>query len=300
MRNTRARTSYGSRSAYSSAQSTRTLGGTQSLKGRNLAQSEDLLQQANIHELKLQIYATKEKTKKLKSQNVRINQKIESNTNNINRSFEISAEGPQGSATIHKRTIEMLKKSIESAKINLNVLLGQIEKAKKDDRYWSVKETEQEVAFTYIEKKRIENEAHEEKQRSNRYESLYQDAFNVQSQENLSRLRQILRETKQANASLRDKLSAYRKKLQKTDIEMQILQHAEKKDPLKKVVEDAEVEQAEDHQNFSKMLQQLSEMDEEHEQKVQELQDIIKQQVETLQQFMKDNEEALSQNILEE
>ena len=270
------------------------------MKGRNIAQNEDFLQQANIHELKLQIYATKEKTKKLRSQNVRINQKIESNTNNINKSFEQSAEGPQGSATIHKRTIDMIKKSIESARINLNVLQGQIEKAKKDDRYWLVKETEQEVQFTYIEKKRIESEAEEEKQRSGHYSALYQDAYNVQSHENLARLRQILRETKQANASLRDKLSAYRKKLQKTQIELDIVSHAENKDPVKKVVEDAEIQQAEDHQNFSKMLQQLSEMDEEHEQKVQELQDIIRQQIETLQQFMKDNEEVLSQNILEE
>ena len=299
MKNTRSRTSYGSRSVLGTTAG-RTIQGTQSLKGRNLAQSEEYLQPAQLHELKLQIFNTREQTKKLKSLNLRINQKIESNTNSMNKTFEQNSESPTTSATIHKRTVEMLKRSIENAQLNLSVLQDQIQKAKRDDRYWSVKEMEQEVAVAYIEKKRIEKESDEEKQREGHYTALYEDAYNVQSSENLQRLRSILRETKETNASLRDKLSAYQRKLAKTQIELDITEYAKNNVPTKKVIEDAEIQQAEDHQTLSKSCDKLLQMEQEHEAKVQELEGIIQQQIDALTQYLQENEEVLSQNIIEE
>lgn len=290
----RARTSYGSRQL-------RALPGLNTTKSRTSQApvNEEPIKPVNLHEIRLQILTMQEQTKKNRSIIARTTQKIDSNTTMINKTFEQSAEGPAGSSN-HKNTIPMLKRSLEGSQSHLNDVEEQIEKAKVDDKYWIAKELEQEVAVAYIEMKRIQEDFANQKAVQNHFEAIFRDASAIQSSEHISQLRQAIRETKEANASYRDKLSAYQKKKAKIQIEFTLHDNKDSNKPSRQIIEEAEIEQAEDNQKLQQNCDQMRQMELDYQEKVNRLEEIINNQIQTIQQYMKDNEAELNKNIIEE
>lgn len=290
----RARTSYGSRQL-------RALPGLNTTKSRTIQGSaqEEPIKPVNLHEIRLQILTMQEQTKKYRSIIARTSHKIDSNTSMINKTFEQAAEGPAGNSN-HKSTIEMLKRSVEGSKTHLEDLQQQIEKAKTDDRYWTAKELEQEVAVAFIEMKRVQEDFADKKGRQNHYETIFKDANAIQSQEHISQLRQAIRETKEANDSFRDKLNAYQKKKAKVQIEYTLLENKDKNVQSRQIIEEAEIEQAENNQKLQQNYQQIQDMQNDYLEKVNKLEEIINNQILCIQQYMKEHEEELNQNIIEE
>lgn len=253
------------------------------------------LTQNDVNELKLQIQEIEDQIKKAKTQLLRLNRKIESNENVVNRAFEQSTENTQIIGNSNKQSIPMLEESLKGAKSRIEQLEEDIEKAKKNDRLWQVKEMEQNVAVSFVELKRVKLNEKNEKERENYYREKYLEAN--QLQESIDLLNNSIQETTQANAVLKDKLIAYKRKAAKNQIEHELVSFNKNKADLTQVINDAEIEQTMNHKKHTENSQKLNEMSEEQMAKINELDSIITSQCAGLKQFLAEHKDELSKNI---
>lgn len=245
------------------------------------------IKSSQIVEIKLQTQQKNEEIKRLKTVLTRMKHKISANTTSINKTFEISTEGPTTSQTIHQNTIAMLKQSIEKTNNSLDSLRQQIEAAKNDDRLWNVKELEEDTKTSYLEYCRIKNEISKNKQESQDYQNKRNRIEFLVSQEHMADTRALLKESKDTNRILRDKYIAYQKKTYKVLIEIGIVNRRECGTDSLATIEEAEIEQAEDNNKLTELYKQLDERKEQHEKNKAELMEILKKHLANLEEVYK-------------
>ena len=232
---------------------------------------------AQVHELKLQTQKLRQQARLLRTQLKRTEDRINSQTNAINKTFESSGEKPQSSSSIHAFTIPNIKRNIEGAQHTLDHLKEQIELAENDDRTSAVEELEEELKVTYCEYQRLAKALQDKKAEANHFDKQLSEAEYRASNQHINELKAAIKNTRTQNASLRDKANAYQVKIEKMKIEQLIAQHYNNKVPTKKTLDDLEVERAEQNKRMNELCDELNEEAEEHDKNVAELQDIIEE-----------------------
>lgn len=242
-----------------------------------LGRTQKDIKPSDVYELKLKTQQTVLKARQLRTQLNRLNDRILSQTNAINKTREQQSDAP-ALATNHANSVPQLKRSVESAENALANLRDQIKKTRQDDKTFLVKELEEEVKLAYCENQRLTALLNDSKGEANKSEQKLQEASRLASNQNLQRLQMEVRDLQSTNASLRDKAVAYNAKKGKLDIDKKIKEDQENKVPSQKIIEDATKEQEEANQKAQKQAEELEQEKAEFLQKMDELQKILDEQ----------------------
>lgn len=242
-----------------------------------LGRTQKDIKPSDVYELKLKTQQTVLKARQLRTQLNRLNDRILSQTNVINKTREQQSDAP-ALATNHANSVPQLKRSVESAENALANLRDQIKKTRQDDKTFLVKELEEEVKLAYCENQRLTALLNDSKGEANKSEQKLQEASRLASNQNLQRLQMEVRDLQSTNASLRDKAVAYNAKKGKLDIDKKIKEDQENKVPSQKIIEDATKEQEEANQKAQKQAEELEQEKAEFLQKMDELQKILDEQ----------------------
>lgn len=253
------------------------------------------LTQADVNEIKLQIQEIEAQSKKYRTQLLRLNRKIESSENVVNKAFEQSTQNTQIYGGSHKLSIPMLRQSLASAKSRIEHLEEEIEKAKRNDRLWQVKEMEQNVAVSYVELKRVSSNEANEKEREKYFKEKYIQANTLQ--DSLEAFNKSLQEINGSNSALKDKLEAYKRKRAKNQIEHDLVKFNRQNADMTQVINDAEIDQTVDHKVLTDNCDKLNNMSDEQVKILNELDAIITAQCASLKQFLAEHKEELNKNV---
>lgn len=273
---------------------------TTSHRNRSALRQSPEIRPSQIHELKLQTQQLRQQTIILKSQLKRTEFQISSKTSAINKTFEQSSDKPQGSGTIHAHTITNLKKNISGARNTLQKLKEQIEAATNDDKTSLVEELEEELKMTYCEYQRHAKTLQDVKAEAAYFDKQLEEAEFRASQPHINELRAAIKETKLENASLRDKANAYQVKLEKIDIEAQIQGYQQKRVPPQKVMDQLEIDRAEQNQRMKELCDELNAEQEQHEQNIAELTQILDEMRDKISQKLIERQNENSASRIEE
>ena len=271
-----------------------------SQRNRSALRQSPEIRPAQIHELKLQTQQLKQQTIILKSQLKRTEYQIGSKTTAINKTFEQSSDKPQGSGTIHAHTIQNLKRSVSGLRNTLQKLKEQIEAATNDDKTSLVEELEEELKMTYCEYQRHAKTLQDVKAEASYFDKQLEEAEFRASQPHINELKAAIKETKLENASLRDKANAYQVKLEKIDIEAEIQSYQQKRVPAQKVMDQLEINRAEQNQRMKELCDELNAEQEQHEKNVAELTDIIEEMKEKISQKLQERQNENTETRIEE
>jgi chromosome segregation ATPase len=250
-----------------------------SLKSRQTKHRKEIpeIHPSEIHELKMRIGQTTTKTRRLRSQLNRLNDRILAQTNAIIRTREQQSE-VSAVAGSHDNTIAQLGRSIKIAQNALAVLKEDLTKTINDDRTFVIKELEEEVKLAYAENVRLNARSREAEREVQIAEQQLQDAAHRAAPVKLNILRQQIRDLHNTNAELRDKAVAYRAKKRRLDIEGLILEHIQKKVPTDETVEEAEKRTKELEEQIAGKRAELVAGEDAFLNKVAELQECIERQ----------------------
>jgi hypothetical protein len=232
---------------------------------------------SDVYELRLKTQQIVSKTRQLRTQLNRLNDRILSRTNAIQRTREQQSETP-AVATNHSNSIPQLRRSVIGEENALDDLQNKIFDARQDDRTFLVKELEEEVKLAYCENQRLTKNLQESKAQANSADRLLQEASTRASNQNINALQAQVRELLASNAQLRDKAVAYTSKKQKLDIEKVVKEHADQKIPTDKSIEQAKAKQEATSERAKQQADQLAADKEQFYQKVAELNRIIDEQ----------------------
>ena len=176
----------------------------------------------DIQEIKLKTQQILQKNKMLKSQIIKVDFMISSETKAVNKTFEQNSE-KQNPSQVSKTTIENVTRSIDGAENRIKALNAEIEAASKDDRGAIVDELQEEIKIAYCEYNRLGKALTETKEVAQSYKTQLHDAESFAN--SVGRLKASIRELKVLNSSLRDKSNAYQIKHEKLLIEKQIIEN---------------------------------------------------------------------------
>ena len=262
---------------------------TKRTKTTNSPQSKsNEIKPSDVHELKLKTQQILLKTRQLRTQLNRLNDKITAKTNAINKTFE-QQSGPAPIVTNHSNSVPQLQRSVELAENTLASLKEEIEAAYQDDKTFIVKELEEEVKLAYCENQRLSQEAKEARHQSNDTNKLLRDATYKASNQNLQELRSSIREIQEANASLLDKSVAYSSKNEKLRVDQTIVENEQNKVPHQKAIDDANKKKEESAEKINKKTEKIEKIKKEHQEKIDELNKIIQQQKQVINDFLNGN-----------
>lgn len=246
---------------------------------------QTVIKPSDVHELKLKTQQITHKTRQLRTQLNRLQDRIASQTNAINKTFEQQSETPQVSQN-HSNSIPQLKRSVDGAQNTLSSLRDEIEKARQDDKTFIVKELEEEVKLAYCENQRLSKQLQDSKLEANKAETLLNEATFKASVQNITNLKADIRELQSLNATLRDKAVAYSQKKEKLLIEQRIKEDCDNKKPIKQTVDEATNKQKEANEKISQEAEELSEQKQKQLDTVAELRQIIEDQKQKITDFL--------------
>lgn len=232
---------------------------------------------SDVYELKLKTQQTVLKARQLRTQLNRLNDRIVSQTNAINKTREQQSES-LAVTTNHANSVPQLKRSVESAENALAALRNQIKKTRQDDKTFIVKELEEEVKLAYCENQRLMALLNDSKSEASKSEQKLQEASRLASNQNVQRMELEIRDLQNTNASLRDKAVAYNSKKMKLDIDKKIKEDQEKNVTSRQMIEEATKQQEEANEKAQKQAEELEKEKEEFLQKMDELQKILDEQ----------------------
>jgi hypothetical protein len=249
------------------------------LNARNAKHGKQIpdVRPASIQALKLKLGQTTVKTRRMRSQLNRLNDRILSHTNAIIKTREQQTE-VSACASTHKNTIAQLQHSISVAENALAVLRSDVLKAVNDDKTFIIKETEEDVKLLYAENIRLIRCAKEADRESQFYFGLLQDAAHKAAPKNREILLQQITDLSEENADLRDKSVAYRSKKKRLDIEAGIIEHMQRKVAVQKTVEEAPERRKELEERIARETARLAVGKREFRRKVHDLAAIIEEQ----------------------
>jgi vacuolar-type H+-ATPase subunit I/STV1 len=250
---------------------------TTSTRTKRAAPPQPEIKPSQIHDLKLLTQQYQQQTKLLRTQLKRTQIQINAKTLTINKTFEQSGNSPTTSKTIHEHTIENLARNIEGAKNTLDKLREEIDLAERDDRTSTVEELEEDLKMTFCEYQRLV-QLHQQKTIEAQYfkKELADCEYRV-SNEHVGELRAVIRTTRAENASLRDKSNAYQVKLEKIRIEAEIFDNHDRNIASQDVLDQVELNRAENNRRLNELCSELNEDAEKHDQNVSELMSIVEE-----------------------
>ncbi|OHS99111.1 hypothetical protein TRFO_34565 [Tritrichomonas foetus] len=240
---------------------------------------------SDVHELKLKTQQILLKTRHLRTQLNRLNDRITSETNAINKTFEQQTDQAPV-ASNHKNSVSQLSRSVECAENTLANLKDEIENVRQNDKTFLVNELREEVKLAYCENQRLTKELQDRSLQANTAERLLQDAARKASSQNINELKASIREMQAANADLREKAIAYRSKRAKLLMEQTIAGHQEKKVSTQTIVDEANNRQEETTKEINKNAEELQDSKKEYEEKIGELQAILEEQRQKITDFL--------------
>jgi hypothetical protein len=249
------------------------------LNARNAKHGKQIpdVRPGSIQALKLKLGQTTVKTRRMRSQLNRLNDRILSHTNAIIKTREQQTE-VSACAFTHKNTIAQLRHSISIAENAFAVLRSDILKAVNDDKTFIIKETEEEVKLLYAENIRLIRCAKEADREGQFYFGLLQDAAHKATPKTREILLQQITDLSEENADLRDKAVAYRSKKKRLDIEAGIIEHMQRKVPVQKTVEEAAERRKELEERIARETRKAAVGKREFRRKVHDLTAIIEEQ----------------------
>ncbi|KAH0791332.1 hypothetical protein GPJ56_004742 [Histomonas meleagridis] len=262
---------------------------TKRTKSLNLSQHQaNEIKPSDVHELKLKTQQILLKTRQLRTQLNRLNDKITAKTNAINKTFE-QQSGQSPIVTNHSNSVPQLQRSVELAENTLSSLKEEIEAAYQDDKTFIVKELEEEVKLAYCENQRLSQEAKEARQQSNSTSKLLKDATYKASNQNIQELRSSIRDIQETNASLRDKSFAYSSKNEKLRVDQTILENEQNKVSHQKAIDDANKKKEELTEKLNKKTEKIEKLKQDYQEKIDELNQIIQKQKQVINDFLSGN-----------
>ncbi|OHT14109.1 hypothetical protein TRFO_03127 [Tritrichomonas foetus] len=240
---------------------------------------------SDVYELRLKTSHLQLRTRQLKTQLNRLQDRILAHTNAINKTFEQESDQPAVTSN-HANSVPQLKRSLDSATNTLENLLEQIDNARNDDKTFLVKELQEEVKLAYCEHQRLALELQDAKLEANQSTQRRQEMeFRISSQ-HINELKSSARELQGQNASLRDKAIAYKAKQKKLQVDHQIQEHIQKKMPPQKALEEADKKAQGTNEKLSEAAQNLNEEKSKHRQKIEELRELIAEQKQKILDFL--------------
>lgn len=242
------------------------------LGSRNNVQQD--IKPSDVFGVKLQTQQLLQKIRQQRTQLSRINDRITSQTNAINKTFEQQTDTP-AVTTNHTNSVTQLQRSINSAQNTLNSLRKEIDKARRDDKTFAVKEMQEEVKILYSEYTRLNNEFNEGKNVAQSYDKLRSNAEYKVSSQNFSSLKGTIRELKEQISSLSSKAQAYSSKKAKLDMEHDLSKRSRSGIPSTEELRESILKLSEEVKQHS---EELENQKNEHLARMKELHDIISAQ----------------------
>jgi inhibitor of KinA sporulation pathway (predicted exonuclease) len=179
---------------------------------------------SDIYELRLQTQRAVARTRRLRTHEQRIQQRIQSSTSAINKTLEQQTEEPSVVIS-HANSVPQLRRSLDVAEHRLAALQEQIEQTREHDKTYIVKELEEEIKIIYSECQRLSREFQQAKVDGAQVSASLEEAERVASPQRLAELRAEVREAAEDNATLRDKTIAYFTKSERAAAEFRIMDH---------------------------------------------------------------------------
>ena len=184
-------------------------------------QANKEIKPSDVYDLKMKTQQLIQLTRQARTQLSRAQDKINSQTNAINKTFEQQSDTPPV-ATNHSNTVPQLQRSVESAQNTVDSLTADIEKAKNDDKTFNVRELQEEVKIIYCEYTRLENEINDGQDEAKSLEQARTQAEHKCTQKYHTNLKNQLNELSQQINDLRDKSNAYASKNAKIEADNQL------------------------------------------------------------------------------
>jgi len=241
---------------------------------KSRAQKTPEIKPSDVYELKLQTQKIIHRTRQLRTHLSRVQDRINAHTNAINKTFEQQSDQPQVT-TNHSNTIPQLQRSVESAFNTLQTLKSEIERTRFDDKTFSVRELQEEVKIAYCENQRLAMLLQDTKIEANNVERFRSEVESKCMNQNIGELKNVIKELRDANVSLREKSSAYGIKKGKLDIELEIKKKFDEKVPQPKSINDIKQRIAQTEAENKELMGQLETDKSKHMQDVGELKQII-------------------------
>ena len=252
-------------------------------------QANKEIKPSDVYEIKMKTQQLVQLTRQTRTQLSRAQDKINSQTNAINKTFEQQSDTPPV-ATNHANTVPQLQRSVESAQNTVDSLTADIEKAKNDDKTFNVRELQEEVKIIYCEYTRLENEINDGQEEAKSLEQARSKAEHKCTQKYQTNLKNQLNELSQQIVDLRDKSNAYASKNAKIEADNQLAKEASesKQGGSKNAKQNNQNNQNTSKTNYEEkkkniqdeidsLTQKLDESHEEHVKNIQELRGIIEE-----------------------
>ena len=250
----------------------------------SLSRSPADVKPSDVYELKLRTQQILQKSRQLRTQVNRLNDKISSHTNAINRTFEKQSDQPISGS--HKNTVNQLSRSVTAAENTLSNLRKEIDRVRYDDKTFLVSELREEVKLAYCENQRLSKELQDRSAEASNTEKLLSEASKKASNQNINEVKRDIRDLQNAIKQLREKSIAYRTKKGKLQVERQINDNINKKVDQRRIAEDANQQQEEKTQLINENAEELKNSKKEFEEKYAELQDIYEMQRQKITDFL--------------
>lgn len=260
--------------------------------GRKSSMNE--IKPSDVYELKRKTQHLQLKTRQMKTQLSRLNDKIVSQTNAINKTFEQNSDTP-AVATNHANTIPQLARSVESMENTLEALNNEIEQTRNDDKTFAVKELQEEVKLQYCEYMRLNQEFQKGKNKSQDLDRARADAEIKCSNQHYQELRAQNRELREQIRSLDDKSKAYGMKKAKLQVDSNISEQTKQKTSSKQIVDEAHKKQEDAEKESDELVEKLNKDHEEHVKNVEELRKIIADMRQAIIDRLNDNDFVLEE-----
>jgi hypothetical protein len=264
-----------------------------SARGKPSGPAQPEMKPAQVHDLKLQTQQIQQQIRVLGSQLKRIEGQIASHTASINKTFGGHIDASQ--KNVHEHSVRNLRRHIEGAHNTLHTLAEQIDLVTNDDRTSTVEELEEELKMSWCEFQRLSQllqKRHDDSDFAAR--GLMAAEFRA-STEHLTQSRTQVRALRAENASLKDKSLSYQTKLEKIQVEKQILECLTVHREMSVVADEVELEQTELNGKMNRLTDSLNTERQSHQQNVRELKQII----ESMRQKIASNLEARKINASE-
>jgi hypothetical protein len=230
---------------------------------------------AQVHELKLQTQQMRQQTVILRTQLTRLESQIHSKSSIINQRLDPNRDQPQVSPTIHANTIRNLQLNVESARNTLATLKEEIEELESDDRTPAIDELEEELKFSYCEYTRLLQGVQDKKAAAAAYAKELLELELRGAARHLGDLRALVREVRAQNVSLREKANAFQLKIEKLNVEDEIVDAQSGERPEHEILADAQAEHEELKARVTAVVEKMNDEADEHAQKIARLGEII-------------------------
>jgi chromosome segregation ATPase len=241
---------------------------------RRLRSSSIDIKPSQIHALKLQTQQMQQQTRVLNTQLKRLEFQIHSQSTLLNQRLDPSLDS-NPSPTIHASTIPNLQREVESARNTLATLKAEIADLEADDQISAVDELEEELKMAYGEYIRLSQGLREKKGAVAVSLRELQEAEAQGSQRRVGEMRALIREMKEENVVLWNKANAYQLKIERLNVEDDIVEALGKGRVIEEVLEEAEEEQKALNEKLKMMEEQMQKEVIEHNQKMGRLSRII-------------------------